>query len=170
MFQGSENAGKDGAHSPDQFLRRPAERHHELRHHQLFRIGALERARTRALARSRPHARPESGRRKSAQSARRGERGSSRQRDEPALRRLPVARSAARRVPQLAQRAQFLRRFRRSRRRHTRRRAEFLPHLLRAQQRRAADARRSRSGRGVRAREALFRRYSAAAHPLRART
>ena len=88
MFQGSANAGENGTHPPDQFLRRPAQRHHQLRHHQLFRIGPVERARARSVARSRPHARPESGRRKSPQPARRGQRRSSRQRDEPALRRL----------------------------------------------------------------------------------
>ena len=164
---------QDGAHSPDQFLRRHAQRHHELRHHQLFRIRPLQRARTRAVARSRSHARAESGRRKSAQPARRGERRSPRQRDEPALRRFSLARSSAGGLPQLAQRAQFLRRFCRSRRRHARRRADVLPHLLLAQQRRPADGRRPGSGRRIRARQEIFRKYSrapAAAARRRVRT
>ncbi len=55
MFQGSANAAKDAAHQADQFQRRPAERLHALRRHQLLRV-RVHRTRSIASCGSKPTA------------------------------------------------------------------------------------------------------------------
>ena len=149
--------------------RRRAERVDALRPHQLLRGDAVERARAGDVARGRPHAVAQDHAREPQEPAERRQRGSARQRAEPAVRRLRVARPAAEGEHQLVQLAQLLRRPLGHRGRDARRREELLRHLLRAEQRRARRRRRRDAGRGDEARREALRRHPVASAPAAAR-
>ena len=158
MFQGSANLEKLEHFRYVQSVRRHVQRQHPLRLHQLLRGAAVQRPRTRPVPRGRPHALPAHHRGEPRQPDRRGEEGDPGQRAQPALRRVPVDRPAARAVRHLPQLAQRLRRLRGSGKRDGRRRDGLLRPLLRAGQRRARRRGRPRRRRDGRADREAFRR------------
>ena len=150
--------------------RRHVERLDAVRPHQLLRGDAVECARARDVARGGPDAVAEDHAGNAQEPAGRGQRRGPRQRPEPAVRRLRVARPAAEGEHELVQRPQFLRRPVRPPGGDPRGREEVLRHLLRAEQRRARRLRRHDAGRGHEAGREALRRHPVARRCRRART
>ena len=163
MFQGSEHVPKFEHVQHRQRERRDAERIHALRSHELLRGDAVQRARAGDVARGRPDALAEDHAGDAEEPAGRRQRRGPRQRAQPAVRRVRVARAAAEGEHQLVQRAQLLRRSVRPQGGEHRRCEEVLRHLLRAEQRRPRRLRRHDGRRGDEAGGEAFRRDPAAA-------